>query len=292
MKKLMMVTSLDTHLFPKPLESSTQEDNKLKKRITSHLMKALMLIKFTKPSVDNINIVVSKRYPPNKYLHPYEPSQRYQTNNKDVSIIEPYESPELVVLKTEVSSDQNGYSVLDTFQFLILLWSIPSMTSPVSSSTDGLKTIHIEHGQLVDLLSEEEPKKVSEALQPMYSGTKEIEMELSSETGTRLVTQGYNQQEGIDYDETFAPVAKLEAIKIFLSFATYMNFIVYQMDVKSAFLNGKLKEEVYVEQPPGFESSEFPNHVCKWTKAFMDLNKLSRAWYETLPNTISLNTSL
>ncbi|GKE53913.1 retrovirus-related pol polyprotein from transposon TNT 1-94 [Tanacetum coccineum] len=99
----------------------------------------------------------------------------------------------------------------------------------------------------------------------------------------RLVTQGYNQQEGIDYDETFAPVAKLEAIKIFLSFATYMNFIVYQMDVKSAFLNGKLKEEVYVEQPPGFESSEFPNHVCKLDKALYGLKQAPRAWYETLP---------
>ncbi|GJU01392.1 uncharacterized mitochondrial protein-like protein [Tanacetum coccineum] len=79
----------------------------------------------------------------------------------------------------------------------------------------------------------------------------------------RLVVQGYRQEEGIDYDETFALVARLEAIRIFFAFATYMNFIVYQMNVKSAFLNGKLKEEVYDQQPPGFESSEFPNHVCK-----------------------------
>ncbi|GJX48108.1 retrovirus-related pol polyprotein from transposon TNT 1-94 [Tanacetum coccineum] len=90
----------------------------------------------------------------------------------------------------------------------------------------------------------------------------------------RLVAQGYNQQEGIDYDETFAPVARLEAIRIFLAFATYMNFIVYHMDVKSAFLNGKLKEEVYVKQPPGFESNEFPNHVCKnWTMPFMSMDE-------------------
>ncbi|GKB32942.1 retrovirus-related pol polyprotein from transposon TNT 1-94 [Tanacetum coccineum] len=75
----------------------------------------------------------------------------------------------------------------------------------------------------------------------------------------RLVAQGCNQQEGIDYDETFAPVTRLKAIRIFLAFATYMNFIVYQIDVKSAFLNGKLKEEVYVKQPPGFKSNEFPN---------------------------------
>ncbi|GJY44137.1 retrovirus-related pol polyprotein from transposon TNT 1-94, partial [Tanacetum coccineum] len=88
--------------------------------------------------------------------------------------------------------------------------------------------------------------------------------------------------EGIDYDETFAPVARLEAIKIFLDFATYMNFIVYQMDVKSAFLNGKLQEEVYVKQPLGFENNEFPNHVCKLDKAFYRLEQAPRAWHETL----------
>ncbi|GKA37349.1 retrovirus-related pol polyprotein from transposon TNT 1-94 [Tanacetum coccineum] len=77
----------------------------------------------------------------------------------------------------------------------------------------------------------------------------------------RLVAQGYNQQEGIDYDETFAPVVRLEAIRIFLTFATYMNFIVYQINVKSAFLNGKLKKEGDVKQPPGFKSSEFPNQI-------------------------------
>ncbi|GJW51143.1 retrovirus-related pol polyprotein from transposon TNT 1-94 [Tanacetum coccineum] len=98
----------------------------------------------------------------------------------------------------------------------------------------------------------------------------------------RLVAQGYSQEEGIDYDETFAPVARMEAIRIFLAFATYMNFKVYQMDVKSAFLNGKLKEEVYVKQPPGFESSEFPDYVCKLDKALYGLKQAPRAWYETL----------
>ncbi|GJW58239.1 retrovirus-related pol polyprotein from transposon TNT 1-94 [Tanacetum coccineum] len=76
----------------------------------------------------------------------------------------------------------------------------------------------------------------------------------------RLVAQGYNQQEGINYEETFAPVARLEAIKKFLAYAAYMGFVVYQMDVKSAFLNGKISEEVYVQQPPRFESSEFLDH--------------------------------
>ncbi|GKB09420.1 retrovirus-related pol polyprotein from transposon TNT 1-94 [Tanacetum coccineum] len=99
----------------------------------------------------------------------------------------------------------------------------------------------------------------------------------------RLVAKGYRQEEGIDYDETFAPVARLEAIRIFLAYASYMGFIVYQMDVKSAFLNGKISEEVYVEQPPGFESSEFPNHVCKLNKALYGLKQAPRAWYQTNP---------
>ncbi|GKC34994.1 retrovirus-related pol polyprotein from transposon TNT 1-94, partial [Tanacetum coccineum] len=94
---------------------------------------------------------------------------------------------------------------------------------------------------------------------------------------TRLVAQGYNQQEGIDYEETFAPVARLEAIRIFLAYAVYMGFIVYQMDVKSAFLNGKISEEVYVQQPPGFEISEYPNHVCKLDKALYGLKQAPRA---------------
>ncbi|GKE03541.1 retrovirus-related pol polyprotein from transposon TNT 1-94 [Tanacetum coccineum] len=95
----------------------------------------------------------------------------------------------------------------------------------------------------------------------------------------RLVAQGYNQQEGIDYEETFAPVARLEAIGIFLAYTAYMGFMVYQIDVKSAFLNRKISKEVYV---PGFESSEYPNHVCKLDKALYRLKQAPRAWYETL----------
>nr|GEX10252.1 retrovirus-related Pol polyprotein from transposon TNT 1-94 [Tanacetum cinerariifolium] len=93
----------------------------------------------------------------------------------------------------------------------------------------------------------------------------------------RLVTQGYSLEEGIDYDKTFAPVARMEAIKIFLAFATFMNFKVYQIDVKSDFLNGKLKKEVYVKQPHGFESSEFSDYVCKLDKALYGLKQAPRA---------------
>ncbi|WVZ98041.1 hypothetical protein U9M48_043524 [Paspalum notatum var. saurae] len=98
----------------------------------------------------------------------------------------------------------------------------------------------------------------------------------------RLVAQGFCQKEGIDYEETFAPVARLEAIRILLAFAASEGFKLFQMDVKSAFLNGFIKEEVYVRQPPGFEHPKFPNRVFKLQKALYGLKQAPRAWYERL----------
>ncbi|GJU91988.1 putative ribonuclease H-like domain-containing protein [Tanacetum coccineum] len=96
------------------------------------------------------------------------------------------------------------------------------------------------------------------------------------------IVNGHRQEEGIDYDEVFAPVARIEAIRIFLAFASYMGFIVYQMDVKSAFLYGKIDEEVYVSQPPGFIDPKFPKKVYKVVKALYGLHQAPRAWYATL----------
>ncbi|GKB62687.1 putative ribonuclease H-like domain-containing protein [Tanacetum coccineum] len=98
----------------------------------------------------------------------------------------------------------------------------------------------------------------------------------------RLVAQGYTQEEGIDYDEVFAPVARIEAIRLFLAYASFMGFIMYQIDVKSAFLYGTIEEEVYVCQPPGFEDPQFPDKVYKVEKALYGLHQAPRAWYETL----------
>ena len=98
----------------------------------------------------------------------------------------------------------------------------------------------------------------------------------------RLVAQGFNQEEGIDYEETFAPVARLEAIRMLLAFACFKDFVLYQMDVKSAFLDDFINEEVYVEQPPGFQSFNFPNHVFRLKKALYGLKQAPRAWYERL----------
>ncbi|GJS21272.1 putative ribonuclease H-like domain-containing protein [Tanacetum coccineum] len=95
-------------------------------------------------------------------------------------------------------------------------------------------------------------------------------------------TTGHRQEEGIDYDDVFAPVARIEAIRIFLAFASYMGFIVYQMDVKSAFLYGKIDEVVYVSQPPGFLDPKYPQKVYKVVKALYGLHQAPRASYATL----------
>ncbi|GJZ29604.1 putative ribonuclease H-like domain-containing protein [Tanacetum coccineum] len=100
----------------------------------------------------------------------------------------------------------------------------------------------------------------------------------------RLVAQGHRQEEGIDYEEVFAPVARIEAIRLFLAYASFMGFLVYQMDVKSAFLYGTIEEEVYVTQPPGFKDPDHPDKVYKVVKALYGLHQAPRAWYETLAN--------
>ncbi|KAJ9539364.1 LOW QUALITY PROTEIN: hypothetical protein OSB04_032097 [Centaurea solstitialis] len=102
----------------------------------------------------------------------------------------------------------------------------------------------------------------------------------------RLVAKGFKQQTGIDYDETFAPVARIEAIRIFLAYAAHKKFTVYQMDVKTAFLNGELKEEVYVSQPEGFVDRTKPNHVYILDKALYGLKQAPRAWYDHLSNAL------
>nr|GFB57345.1 hypothetical protein [Tanacetum cinerariifolium] len=98
----------------------------------------------------------------------------------------------------------------------------------------------------------------------------------------KLLELGHTQEEGIDYEEVFASVARIKAIRLFLAYASFMGFPVYQMDVKSAFLYGTIEEEVYVCQPLGFEDPEYPDKVYKVVKALYGLHQAPRAWYETL----------
>ncbi|GJV64213.1 putative ribonuclease H-like domain-containing protein [Tanacetum coccineum] len=174
-----------------------------------------------------------------------------------------------------------------------------------------------QHCLFACFLSQNEPKKISEALEDeswvdamqeellqfkiqkvwilvdlpygkKAIGTKWVYRNKKDERGVvvrnkaRLVAQGHRQEEGIDYDEVFAPMARIEAIRIFLAFASYMGFIVYQMDVKSAFLYRKIDEEVYVSQPLGFIDPKYPKKVYKVVKALYGLHQAPRAWYATL----------
>jgi hypothetical protein len=102
--------------------------------------------------------------------------------------------------------------------------------------------------------------------------------------------KGYSQVEGLDFDETFAPVARLESIYILFGYATHHDFKFYQIDVKNAFLNRPIKEEVYVQQPSGFEDEEYPNHVYKLHKVLYGLKKAPRAWYECLRDFLIKNS--
>ncbi|GJW60682.1 retrovirus-related pol polyprotein from transposon TNT 1-94 [Tanacetum coccineum] len=100
----------------------------------------------------------------------------------------------------------------------------------------------------------------------------------------RLVAKGYAQEDGIDFEESFAPVARLEAVRIFVAYVAHKSFSIYQMDVKTAFLNGPLKEEVYVAQPDGFVDPDHPEKVYRLRKVLYGLKQAPRAWYDELLN--------
>nr|GEX26880.1 hypothetical protein [Tanacetum cinerariifolium] len=108
----------------------------------------------------------------------------------------------------------------------------------------------------------------------------------------RLVAQGHTQVEGINYDEVFAPVERIKAVRLFLAYASFMGFMAYQMDVKSAFLYETIEEELYVCQPPGFEDPDYLDKVYKVVKALYRLHQAPRAWYETLANYLLENGEL
>nr|GEW21793.1 hypothetical protein [Tanacetum cinerariifolium] len=105
----------------------------------------------------------------------------------------------------------------------------------------------------------------------------------------RLVAQGHTQEKGVDYDEVFAPIARIEAIRLFLTYDFFIGFMVYQMNVKSAFLYGAIEKEVYICQPPGFDDPDYPDKVYKVVKALYGLHQAHRAWYKTLTNYLLKN---
>nr|GFB49991.1 hypothetical protein [Tanacetum cinerariifolium] len=130
---------------------------------------------------------------------------------------------------------------------------------------------------------EVEPKKISDALQdPSWVEAMQEELLQFKIQRVWTLVDCPKGEEGIDYDEVFAPIARIEAIRLFLAYASFMGFTVYQMDVKSAILYGTIDEEVYVMQPPRFQDPEFPTKVYKVEKAMYGLHQAPRAWYDTL----------
>nr|GEU31430.1 hypothetical protein [Tanacetum cinerariifolium] len=192
--------------------------------------------------------------------------------------------PDMLALEELTYSDDEAIvgarlmSIIWNLQFQSVLFQQPESTK-----------IILYHKLLVICLQllkqEEEPKRVHQALKhPSWikAMNKKDKRGIVIRNKARLVAQGHTQEEGIDYEEVFAPVARIEAIRLFLAYASFMGFLLYQMDVNSAFLYGTIEEEVYVCQPTGFEDPDHPDKVYKVVKALYGLHQARRAWYETL----------
>nr|GEW74567.1 retrovirus-related Pol polyprotein from transposon TNT 1-94 [Tanacetum cinerariifolium] len=258
---------------------------------------SMKAIRFTNTSVEEIGIDDSYRYPPDEFLQKDDPSRQYQVDSDISYYIIPYGRS-----LTELTQENH---VLE-----LIVPTEPNIPHPKDTegppdliNTDGTHKQNVQNDLMItqptDVPSENNTKD-------RWSRDQHIELlNIIDDLGERMLTRSMTskltaasaseclfadffyeielkKEKGIVYDETFAPVARIESIRIFLAFVTYMNFKVYQMDVKSAFLSGKLKEEVYVKQPLGFESSEFPDYVFKLDKALYGLKQAPRAWHETL----------
>ncbi|GKC69973.1 putative ribonuclease H-like domain-containing protein [Tanacetum coccineum] len=219
--------------------------------------------------------------------------------------IDPY-MPELEdIIYSDDDEDVGAEADMNNLDTFIPVSPIPTTRihkdQPVEQIIGDLNSVPQTRRMTKNLEEHEEPKKVIYALKDpswieamqeelLQFKNKKDERGIVIKNKARLVAQGYTQEEGIeytqeegiDYDEVFAPVARIKAIKLFLTYASFKDFVVYQMNVKSAFLYGKIKEEVYVCQPPGFEDPNFPDRVYKVENALYGLHQAPRAWYETL----------
>ncbi|GJZ36692.1 putative ribonuclease H-like domain-containing protein, partial [Tanacetum coccineum] len=166
-----------------------------------------------------------------------------------------------VTLNTRIHKDHSLDHVIGDVQSGVKTKRMTQTTNEqgfISAVYEGKTHEDLHTCMFACFLSHKEPKKV-------YNKKKD-ERGIMIRNKARLVAQGYTQEEGIDYDEVFVPVARIKAIRLFLAYASFKDFVVYQMDVKSAFLYGKIEEEVYVCQPLGFEDPEFPDRVYKVEK--------------------------
>nr|GEU98672.1 retrovirus-related Pol polyprotein from transposon TNT 1-94 [Tanacetum cinerariifolium] len=249
------------HVFDIPLsqrlsEFITQEEKQIEDTYHVTFDESMEAIKLTNILVNEIGIDDSSRYPPDEFLYKDDPSRQYQSHIPNQAFTSSHPAPQ-----DRWSRDQHIE--------LVNIISNPREGMLIRRMDAKLTAASPSECLFADFLSEIEPKKVFRKKKDGH-GT-------ITKNKARLVAQSYSQKEGIYYDETFTPVARIEAIRIFLAFTIYMNFKVYQIDVESTFLNGKLKKEVYVKQSPGFESSEFLDYVCKLDKALYGLKQAPRA---------------
>nr|GEW72309.1 putative ribonuclease H-like domain-containing protein [Tanacetum cinerariifolium] len=210
-------------------------------------------------------------------------------NMPDLEVISIFEDSN----KDVVGAEANLNNIETTFQFSLILITRTHKDHPVEQIIKDIHSAPQTRRMTKSVTDHEvEPKKQVWTLVDLPYGkrnirTKWIYRNKKDERGimvinkARLVAQGHTQEEGIDYDEVFALVARIKAIRLFLAYASFKDFVVYQMDVKSAFLYGKIEGEVYVDQPPGFEDPEFHDRVYKVEKALYGLHQALRAWYET-----------
>nr|GEW18367.1 retrovirus-related Pol polyprotein from transposon TNT 1-94 [Tanacetum cinerariifolium] len=161
---------------------------------------------------------------------------------------------------------------------------LSAMAFEQSSSKPGLQSMTF--GQITaprTILAAQAPQNVKEAMtDPAWIESMQEELLQFKRLDTHLVVRGYRQEEGIDFKESFALVPRIEAIRIFLAYAAHKSFTVFQMDVKTAFLHGTLKEDVHVCQPEGFIDADHPSHIYKLKKALYGLKQAPRAWYDEL----------
>nr|GFA53870.1 copia protein [Tanacetum cinerariifolium] len=185
------------------------------------------------------------------------------------------------VISQDVKEDNLDVKVAHMGNDLLFGVPILEVTSAQSSSTKRCKRLNefkrLEVWELVP-----RPDKVMVITLKWIYKVKREELGGILKNKARLVAHGYHQEEGIDFEESFALVARLEAIRIFLAYAAHKNMVVYQMDVKITFLKGNLREEVYVSQPDGFVDQDSPNHVYKLKKALYGLKQTPHAWYDML----------
>nr|GEV63219.1 putative ribonuclease H-like domain-containing protein [Tanacetum cinerariifolium] len=194
---------------------------------------------------------------------------------------------------TRVAKDQGGLSQInndDFHTFMFTYFLLQEEPKRVHQALKDLSSIKAMQEELLQFKMQKVWVLVDFPNGKRAIGTKWVFRNKKDERGivvrnkARLVAQGHTQEEGIDYEEVFAPVARIEAIRLFLAYASFMGFMVYQINVKSALLYETIKEEVYVCQPLGFEDPDYHDKVYKVVKALYGLHQAPRAWYETLAN--------